>query len=696
MDMQPVRLTLKLLGGFGLTDGAGNEIEVVGRKLQALLALLALSPSGSISRERLTGLLWADSPEENARASLRQCKAELRRLLGDHQVISGDRVNVTLDRRLVGVDVITFERLAKAGDLAGAAGCWSGQLLEGMDLDNTAFDSWMITERTRLNTLALAVFIRLLDQQSGREWFDTAEKLLRLEPAHEETHRALMRRYAENGDRIQAMRQYQICRDRLMSELGVSPEPETEALYRSLSTDSVDKSLPPTTLANTPAPVSGRREVRWRPNWIIAAAAVALVLLAAASAKLLHYRTEPANAYPTVLVLPFKDLGTGDGYSSLADGMTEDTIGVLARSPDLAVIARTTSMAYKGKDLDVRQIGNDLNVGYVLEGSVQRDADKVRVQAKLIDTKTGIHIWADRYDKTGADPLAIQDEIAARIVATLGGEKGSMVQAQYQAAWGKDQASLEEYDYYVRGHSEFFKFEAGALEEAGRIWREGLVRFPHSALLKIKLAWYHYSRMNWGIVPWNPTDIGESRRLLSEGMSEPTITPLGKRLGHWLAAYHATYVDHDFDRMIKETEAAYALAPYDAFMLGDIAEFWIVDGNYAKALEWLDLAIARDPGAAPITLYGFKGWALLTAGRTEEALEALNKVQNTYFYTPVFRSIAYVRLGRLNEAREQLNAAKKMAPALSVAFWRQASIYRKSSMVEQEITDLKSAGLDGD
>ena len=128
------------------------------------------------------------------------------------------------------------------------------------------------------------------------------------------------------------------------------------------------------------------------------------------------------------------------GYFS--DGVTEDIIIDVARSPDLSVIARNSSFTYKGKATDVRQIGKELGVDYVLEGSVRKEADKVRIVAQLVDAKTGQHVWAERFDKTGTDPWALQDDVTGKIIGALAGDKGQLKRAQYREAWGRDTADL--------------------------------------------------------------------------------------------------------------------------------------------------------------------------------------------------------------------------------------------------------------
>ena len=117
---------------------------------------------------------------------------------------------------------------------------------------------------------------------------------------------------------------------------------------------------------------------------------------------------EVSPTVPSLAVLPFDDLSTDQNLGYLGDGVAEDIITALSRFPDLVVVARSSSFAYKGKAVDIRQIGKDLGVGYAVEGSVRKDGDKLRIVAQLIDAKTGEHVWAERFDRSGTDPWALQ------------------------------------------------------------------------------------------------------------------------------------------------------------------------------------------------------------------------------------------------------------------------------------------------
>jgi TolB-like protein len=151
------------------------------------------------------------------------------------------------------------------------------------------------------------------------------------------------------------------------------------------------------------------------------AAAMLLALLLVGTGAWWFWPVETAGAKPAIVVLPFNNYGGDQAAGRLADGITEDIITDLARFRDLAVIARNSTMAYKGKSVDVRQVGRELNVGYVLEGSIQRQGDHIRATAQLIDAQSGAHVWSDRWDRPAEDIFAVQAEISETVAATLGG-----------------------------------------------------------------------------------------------------------------------------------------------------------------------------------------------------------------------------------------------------------------------------------
>jgi DNA-binding SARP family transcriptional activator len=236
-------LYLRLLGGFEARLGSGPALGFPTRKAQALLAYLALGPEAGHPRDKLTALLWSDSGERQARQSLRQALFNLRKTLasagGAGVLVEGEVVGLAAPA--VEVDARLFERAAQDGSRAAmerAVSLYSGDLLEGLAVNEPAFEEWLVAERERLRELARGTVTALLSEQTRagllQPSVQTALRLLALDPLDEAGHRSLMRLYARQGRRGAALRQYQVCVDALRRDLGVEPEPETRRVYQEI------------------------------------------------------------------------------------------------------------------------------------------------------------------------------------------------------------------------------------------------------------------------------------------------------------------------------------------------------------------------------------------------------------------------------------------------------------------------------
>lgn len=234
-----VALRLTLLGTLQATDDLGRPLRLPTRKTRALLAYLALPAGTWHTRERLSGLLWGRSPDDRARNSLRQCVFSLRRALEPlrREVLIQDGSTLALAPAAVQTDVSTVEALAARATrpaLEEAAELCDGELLQGFSVPEPTFEEWLAAERERTRELMLGVLERLLDMQTDAgaalEAIRTANRLLRLDPLREGAHRALMRLYADRGQRAEALRQYRTCETVLARELGVVPELATRRL----------------------------------------------------------------------------------------------------------------------------------------------------------------------------------------------------------------------------------------------------------------------------------------------------------------------------------------------------------------------------------------------------------------------------------------------------------------------------------
>ncbi|MET1026768.1 MAG: tetratricopeptide repeat protein [Dongiaceae bacterium] len=437
--------------------------------------------------------------------------------------------------------------------------------------------------------------------------------------------------------------------------------------------------------------------IRWlfaiRRHGAVAITLVAMLMIVAGGTAAWRFypRALPPSGPPRIAVLPFNNMSGDAALDYFSDGISESIISMLARYPDLLVTARSTSFTYKGKSVDIRQVGKELNVSYVLEGSVQKSGDKVRIIAQLIETATGEHVWADRFDEEGSDPLALQDQVTEKIIAALGGHKGQVQKAEYEQAWGKDTASLGEYDYLLRSHDFYFRFTEKDMARAREIIQEGLQKFPNSSLLHVKLGWTYF--MDW----WNGwgDSLQEARdkafKLAQEGLAAPNPTPMVQWYGHWLMANTLLYYKRDPDRALAEAKAAKAMAPYDPDTLADLARILIYAGETDEAIAWLKEALRRNPEDWH---HNVLSYAYIQKGEYQLAIDEAAKCDDCAFYKYWNQMTSYYRLGRMDEARQAAAEMRKLNANFTVTVARNdEEFFKDPASTARELDELRKMGF---
>jgi DNA-binding SARP family transcriptional activator len=432
-------IRIRLLGQLALLrDGQSHPLGT--RKAAALLAVLALHPGATLPRERLCGLLWSRSAPEQARASLRQALAQLRRDLADTGApvieAQGDGVRVRADR--VSSDVAELESALESGsptDLDRVVALYRGDLLGDFALEEAPFEDWRQIEGERLRRRVLQVLGRrlgdLVEAGDVEAALPLGEWLLGLDLLAEETHQALIRLDLERGALGSAMRRYRRCRELLAEGLGVRPSAATEALHR---------------------------RIRARPE-----------------------SADASSGPPLVAVLPFDNRSPESGQSYLALGFAEEVIRALARFRSLRVMAAQSSFAALepgppgSSRTDPREIGARLGARYVLAGSLASIGGRLRIGAELLDTASGHCLWSERYDAAAAEILDAQDEIARAVAASLAVRiDGDRLRAAAQ----KPLESLEVYDCWLRGLARLRQGTPESLVEARPLFHRALELDP--------------------------------------------------------------------------------------------------------------------------------------------------------------------------------------------------------------------------
>ena len=415
---------LKLLGVFELKLSDGRPAELPGQKDRALLAILALAQGAPQSRDKLAGLLWSDRGDPQARDSLKHALNRVRQSLGETlaDALVADRQSIRLDLARVAVDAVQLEQLARTGTpeaVEQACALATGDLLDGISVRDAGFEEWLGAERQRLRRLHEDALTGLLAPGLPVQTRErAARRLIALDPLREAATRALMQVHLERGETAQAMKLFETLKDRLHAELGVNPEPETMRLQ-----DALRQGRPAPTAAS-PADPSGK---------------------------------------PSIAVLPFQNLSGDPEQEYFADGMVEEIIIALSRLRWLFVIARNSSFTYRNRAVDVRQIGRELGVRYILEGSVRKAANRVRITGQLLDVSTGAHLWAERFDGTLEEVFDLQDQVATKVVGAIAPK---LEQAEIERAKRKPTESLDAYDHYLRGLASVYRWTKCDSDEA--------------------------------------------------------------------------------------------------------------------------------------------------------------------------------------------------------------------------------------
>ncbi|MES0002049.1 adenylate/guanylate cyclase domain-containing protein [Mesorhizobium sp. M0051] len=396
------------------------------------------------------------------------------------------------------------------------------------------------------------------------------------------------------------------------------------------------------------------------PRWTRTAAAAIVVLALASGGTWWFFQPAPLGAKPSVAVLPFNNFGGDEATGRLADGLTEDIITDLAQFPELDVVARNSTQAYKGKSVDVRQVASALDVGYVLEGSIQRQGGRLRITAQLIDAKTGNHLWSERWDRPAEDVFAVQTEIAEQVTNRLGNGVGLIQGAGRAAAKRKRPDNLTVYDYYLLGTERIEKITAADEEEAIRLLNLAVKLDPEFARAWVELYHAHNILAGFGINP-------ESEIKAAADVAERAV-----RLDPSDAEAHAVFGmslkdKGDNARAKVELDTALRLAPGSAEILTFYSGFASGFDEPERGAQLVDQVIRLDPNY-PMWATAFYSTAYFMAGRYEDALKMLErKTPDNYGkWEWVMRSSSLAALGRTDEANASVRETLKHYSDLTV------------------------------
>ena len=641
---------LRVLGGFTLTQRAGAAMSALPlRRAEAALAVLAACGERGCTRERLIALLWPESDEAHSRHSLRDVLNVLRRALGEDVVLSAGE-HLSLNPSVVTSDVIEFAQALTAGRLRDAVGAYGGSLLEGFHLDGApTFERWLDGERARLGReYAEALEELATTAERSAAWSEAASWWARAVEHDPVNSRVVLRHLnalAVAGDRANALKAADAHLRRLREELDL--EPDREVLTGIERIRRGELGTPPASgqpgghgpaaikerlheeleraehlaervaeLTAPGAPPSGTSLRARRLAWgSLAVLAVVVGALAVRQWPAWHASVR----YPrtAIAVLPFQNLSADSAHAYFAGGLHDALLTQLAKVSTLKVIGRTSVVPYQGTSKSLRQIGEELEAGSIVEATVQVIGSRLRVIVQLIDPVSQGHLWGDGYDRTLGDAFAIESDIARQVAAAVG---ATLTSAEAGAISVAPTQNALAYQFYLQG-LEYWRRPGearGNLEAAQQLYERAVALDSAFALAHAALALVHGDMF---IDSYDPSP-GRLKAQEREARTALRLAPDRPQSHLAIAVLH--YSREEYRQAVVELGVALRGAPGDAGIWGWLAYAYRRLGDWDSVLVAYDRAIRLDPRNVGL-MYG-KGYTLGWLHRYRDALAVYRQV----------------------------------------------------------------------
>jgi adenylate cyclase len=441
---------------------------------------------------------------------------------------------------------------------------------------------------------------------------------------------------------------------------------------------------------------------RWQ--W---AALVAIVVLILGTVAVWNFyfrlpSSEPASvekmAYPlpdkpSIAVLPFDNISGDPEQDYIADGITDNIITALSYIPQMFVIARNSSLTYKGKPVKIQQVSEELGVRYILEGSILKSGEKIRITAQLIDALTGGHIWSERYDRDLKDFFnLLDDEITLAIAVAL---QVKLTDGEQSRIYYGSTSNFEAWGHVVKGTDIFYSFSKEAMAKSRELFEKAIELDPSYANAATMLAWTHFIDARYGHTGSRDESFKRAVEIVKKSLALDDNQPIA----HTLLAY--TYlIQKQHNKAIEQGRKAIALGPNDADVHLTFGETLYRSGLFDEAVQILEKAMRLHPHA-PRFYYGHMMNAYYWVGCYEESLAMAEKLIDRarkeksrwlewWGYWDSAR--AHIRLVRESEAREDVAIMLKIRPNFGLYGDRKNTLY-KPELLEQEYADLRKAGM---
>ena len=444
--------------------------------------------------------------------------------------------------------------------------------------------------------------------------------------------------------------------------------------------------------------------VKPRPRyWHKAALAALVILIVAAGAFAIwnfYFRPppiEPASvekmAYPlpdkpSIAVLPFSNMSEDPKQEYFSDGLTDQIINSLTKMPHLFVIARISTFTYKGKSVKVQKVAEDLGVRYVLEGSVQRSADRVRITAQLIDALKGYHVWSERYDRELKDIFAIQDDITMEITKAM---RIEITEGEQARLWQKrSTTNLKAYLKFLEGQSYQYRQTKEDNTRARQLFEEAIALDPDFANAYVSLGYAHWLNARHGWVESRAKSIKIAFKYAHKAIELDENSDLAHTL---IGGIYLLKREHD--KNIAQAERAIAINPNGAwnniFMAGALG----CSGRWEESFGYAEKAMRLTP-FPNVAYYWLLGRSYFMTGQYDKAIKTFKKavhVNPDYLVARAFLAASYSSLERQAEAAAEADEVLRINPKFSLDSYAKTLPYKNKADIERYISALRKAGL---
>lgn len=395
---------------------------------------------------------------------------------------------------------------------------------------------------------------------------------------------------------------------------------------------------------------------------------------------------------PTIAVLPFENLSNDSEQEYFSDGVSADIITHLSKHRWLNIVARNSSFGFKGKNSDIRALGRELGAHYIVEGSIQRAANRIRVSVNLIDASNGHQKWAERYDREIDDLFAVQDEITEKITARLEPEIGIAERKKVVLARSPN---LQAWDCYHLGVFHFYEFTGEANLKAQKLLKQSQ---SLDSDFGEAYAWWAYAVV-LGMIYW---DTKPTPKLLDEALAacDTALSLDSQNATFYSLRARVLLARREYQRAIAENQKAIDLNPTLAAAHCGLGDSLAYEGRYEESVNCFERAVSLSPNDPQLwAFYSYGALALLFNRDFETALKWIEQallIPNCQFWAHAHQAVALAYLNRLDEAKQSLQKTLKQAPNFSLAFAEEKMFYlKKRDQIDLYLQGLKRAGIEG-